>query len=130
MEKHSLVGQLENPYASPQTAPERPIEAPSGSVWQNRLAMMGFLLSLLFPAIALGGLAALFLEDEFGTVRWRVHRMIRLFLFRSSFASLAASAISIAGLRTSPRRLAIYGLIIGLMGSSYWLLAMLGVLRR
>ncbi len=130
MEDRSLLQSLENPYASPRTAPEKAVEAQGSSLWRNRLAAAGFLLSLLFPVVALGGLAAMFLEDEFGIVRWRVHRMIRLVLFRSSIASLTAVAFSLAGLVSSPRKLAFYGLIVGLLGSSYWLLAMIGVLRR
>jgi hypothetical protein len=128
MEEQRLLDRLNNPYASPQAAPEKAAEP--DSIWHNRLAAAGFLLSMLFPAIALGGLAAMFMEDEFGIVRWRVHRMIRLILFRSSIASLTAVVFSLAGLAVSPRRLAVYGVIVGLLGSCYWLLAMLGVLRR
>lgn len=119
----------DNPYASPQTVRERPEEDLS-SKWRNRPASVGFLLSMIFPAIALGGLAALLMEDDFGIVRWRVHRLIRLVLFRASIGSLVAVAVSMAGLMSAPRRLAFYGLILGLLGSSYWVLAMLGVLRR
>ena len=118
-----------NPYASPLTAPETPADA-GPSAWRNRLAAVGFLLSLLFPVIALASLGALMMEDDFGIVRWRVHRLIRMVLFRASIASLAAVAVSMAGLAMSPRRLAFYGLFLGLLGSSYWVLAMLGVLRR
>jgi hypothetical protein len=125
-----VITSSDNPYASPHVAPNREIEAPVASVWHNRLAALGFLVSLLFPIIALGGVTAFFMEDEFGVVRWRVHRMIRLIMFRSSITSLAAVAFSLAGLATSPRRLAIYGLIVGLCGSSYWLLALIGVVRR
>jgi hypothetical protein len=120
----------DNPYASPQTVHERPVEEEGTSAWRNRVAAAGFLLALLFPLIALGGLAAMLMEDEFGIVRWRVHRAIRMVLFRASIASLVAVAISLAGLAVSPRRLAFYGMILGLLGSSYWVLAMAGVLRR
>jgi hypothetical protein len=120
----------DNPYASPLAVRERATEEPMPSVWRNRLATVGFLISLLFPVIALGSLGALLMEDDFGVVRWRVHRLIRLVLFRASAGSLVAVAVSLLGLIGSPRRLAYYGLILGLMGSSYWVLAMLGILRR
>lgn len=117
-----------NPYAAPHTKIESAADALPA--WKNRLALAGFLLSMLFPLVALFALGALLMEDDFGVVRWRVHRMIRLVLFRASIASAVAVAVSLAGLATSPRRLAIYGLIVGLLGSSYLVLAMLEVLRR
>jgi hypothetical protein len=120
----------QNPYASPRAAAEAPAEKAGPSAWHNRLAAVGFLVSLVFPVIALGGLAALLMEDDFGIVRWRVHRLIRLVLFRASIASLVAVAISLASLASSPRRLAVYGVFVGLLGSSYWVLALIGVLRR
>jgi hypothetical protein len=120
----------DNPYASPQTVQERPSTESEASHWRNRPASIGFLVSLVFPVVALGAVAALFMEDDFGIVRWRVHRLIRLVLFRASLASMLAVAISLLGLAAAPRRLACYGLILGLLGSSYWVLAMLGVLRR
>lgn len=125
-----LQEQAENPYAAPQTVPELMDAAKDDSPWSNRLATVGFLFSLLFPIVALAALGALLMEDEFGVVRWRVHRLIRMTLFRTSMASVASVAFSMAGLAVSPRRLAIYGLIIGAMGSSYWMLAMVGILRR
>jgi hypothetical protein len=119
----------DNPYRSPQAA-LAPSAAPRQSAWQNRLATVGFLLAMLFPIIALGGLGALLMEDDFGVVRWRVHRLIRMVLFRASMASLVALGVSLVSLIYAPRRLAVYGVFIGLLGSSYWLLAMLGIMRK
>jgi hypothetical protein len=119
-----------NPYASPQTAPAAAAAGPTVSAWRNRLAAAGFLLSMLFPLAALAAVTGLFLEDDFGVVRWRVHRSIRFLLFNASLSSLAAVVVSLAGLAATPRKLAFYGALIGLLGSSYWCLAMLGILRR
>lgn len=94
------------------------------------MAAAGFLLSLAFPLIALGSLAALFLEDDWGVARWRVHRVLRMVLFFASVSSLAAVSISLAGLASAPRRLAVYGAVIGILGSAYLALALLGVVHR
>ena len=119
-----------NPYASPQAVVERAATTPRLSAWSNRVAAGGFLLSMIFPLAALFALTALFMEDSFGVVRWRVHRVIRMILFYTSVASLSAVFISLAGLAVSPRRLAIYGVFIGTLGAAYLALALMNVIRR
>lgn len=119
-----------NPYASPQVANARPAAEERRSAWSNRLATAGFVLSLMFPLLALASLAALFLEDEFGVPRWRVHRAVRMVLFFASISSLASLIISLAGLTAAPRRLALYGAVIGTLGSAYLALALVGIVRR
>lgn len=114
-----MHGAEQNPYASPQTAFARPNAQRGRSAWSNRLAAAGFLLALIFPLIALGALAGLFLEDNWGVARWRVHRVLRMALFFASISSLVALIFSLAGLASTPRRLAAYGALIGMLGSAY-----------
>jgi len=124
------VNQLENPYASPCVSGKLTAPRAAGSLWSNRLAAAAFVLSLIFPFIALLGVVVLLWDNDFGVPFWRVHRLYRRALFYSSGISVGCLALSLLAVRRPPRKLALYGLLLGALGSGYLLLALLNFVRR
>lgn len=124
------MNQLDNPYASPRVSGKLAAPATAGGLWSNRLASAAFVLSLIFPFVALLGVVVLLWDNEFGVPFWRVHRLYRRSLFNCSLFSVGCLVLSLIALRRPPRKLALYGLLLGALGSGYLLLALLNFVRR
>jgi hypothetical protein len=123
------VNQTNNPYASPR-ASGKLAAPPANGLWGNRLAAAAFVLSLVFPFCALLGVVVLLWDNDFGVPYWRVHRLYRRALFNCSAISVGCLVLGLLALRRPPRKLALYGLLLGSLGTGYLLLALFNYVRR
>ena len=89
----------ENPYESPHATDG------SASLPQNKLARVGFVLSLI-------GVVAVFLVGPFGP-------LVGIIGMCMAFLCLPGLAVSAVALRHQPRRLARWGVALGIFGSLY-----------
>jgi len=83
---------------------------------RNRLAQAGFFMSLL-------GICGVFVAGPFGASAPRV-------IISLAFLSLPGIVLSAMGLRRGPRRLATWGLLLGLAGAMYLPTLCLAFLRH
>lgn len=89
----------ENPYESPHASDG------SASLPRNRLARVGFVFSVI-------GVLAVFLVGPFGPLLGTIGMCM-------AFLCLPGLALSVMGLRHQPRRLACWGVALGVFGSLY-----------